>query len=323
MEIKSQVPLQDFSFYRIGGPAKYFCEPQNETEIVEALTFAVERRLRVYVLGGGTNVLISDRGFDGLVIKMKSFTWEAEEMKTGVRLTAGGGTALSAVVMQTAEKGWAGMEWAAGLPATLGGAAANNAGAHGGEMSQVVESVAVFEFHCNPSTRHLESFRRRVMPVAECIYAYRTSIFKTQKNFLIFAVTLHLQPSDRDELKAKISEILKMRAAGQPLNLPSLGSTFKNPSVSEKEAIRFFEKLPEAREVCHGGTLPAGFLIEAAGLKDKRVGGVQVSAKHANFLVNTGGATAEDVVILISIIKQKVRDEFGIQLAEEIEYVGF
>lgn len=323
LEIKSNEPLKDHSFYRIGGPAQHFCEPQNAEEAREALDFALKNRLQVFVLGNGSNVLFADQGFAGLVIRMKNQTWEVKEKARAVNLTVGGGVSLGKVVMQAAQNGWAGLSWAAGLPATVGGATANNAGAHGGEMSSAVEKVEVMEMNFDPKSGALMSYTSRILNHQDCEYAYRTSIFKRQKHFLIMSVTLALSIGEPAELQTEVKSILQARAAHQPLNWPSLGSTFKNPAFGEMEAEKLFAKLPEARAVFRDGKMPAGFLIEAAGLKGKRIGGVQSCEKHANFLVNLGDAQAEDVIILIGIIKQKVRDQFGVQLEEEIEYVGF
>jgi len=320
--VKENISLKSYSTFKIGGSAKYFCAARNEKETEEALGFAIENKLRVFVLGRGSNLLIADKGFDGLVLKIENRDTATEETEEGMMARLGSGNLLTKLALDFQKDGIGGLQWAAGIPATLGGAICNNAGANGHDIGETIETIKVLEMKFSPE-KYLESYVLRDMTKDECSFAYRKSIFKDTKNFVILSATLLLPEEDGEELKKEIEKNLENRRQKQPLEYPNVGSIFKNPVLSEEQKNKLMQRCPQLGDVCKNNTVPAGWLIEQAELKGKKVGGVMVSEKHANFIVNVDEGQAEDVVILISLIKQKIRIKFGIQLHEEIEYVGF
>jgi UDP-N-acetylmuramate dehydrogenase len=334
MEIRENISLARYITLKVGGPAKFFCEAKNEEEILEALKFAREKNLPVFVLGGGSNVLISDKGFDGVVIKILNTKYQIQDTK----IECGSGCQLGTIVNESVKAGLTGLEWAAGIPGTVGGAVRGNAGAFGSSMSNIVESVRALEipnsFKVRPfpsSSEVLGIPQGRTFKSPDCQFAYRDSIFKQNPNLIIISVILKLKKGNRAESERKVKEILEKRRKNQP-DFPSPGSFFKNPETEDKNLIKQFEtdtgkkitNHPSAYKYSNGKIkIPAPWLIEEAGLKGKKIGGAMVSDKHANFIVNTGDATAENVVMLAAIIKTRVRNKFGIQLKEEVEMVGF
>jgi len=258
--IKGDVLLKNYTTFRIGGPAKYFFVAKNKTELIEAIKTAKKLKLPFFILGGGSNILVSDEGFNGLVIKY--------------------GQPLSWYVSK-------GLEWAVGIPGTIQGAVWGNAGAFKKSMKDVVEEVEVFDIKIG---------KVKIFKNKDCRFSYRDSIFRKKKNLIILSVKIKTKKSNTK----KIKQHLDYRKKTQPLNLPSAGSIFKNP-----------EGFAAAR------------LIEECGLKGKRVGNVKISEKHANFIVNLGGGKAKDVKKLIKIIKNKVKNKFGITLEEEIRIFSY
>jgi UDP-N-acetylmuramate dehydrogenase len=333
INIQKKVPLAPYTTFKIGGPAKFFVEVESEAEILEALKFAQEKKMPVFVLGGGSNVLVSDKGFNGLVIKIQNTLYKIHYTK----IDCGAGCALSKIVSESVKAGLTGFEWAAGIPGTVGGAVRGNAGAYGGTMGDIVESVSAldisnFQFpisNKNPNVKipmsnkiqNTKSKNTFLLRSEDCKFAYRDSIFRQNPNLIILSVELKLKKGNKAESDKKIQEILAKRKEKQPMEFPSPGSFFKNPIVKDKELIRQFET--DTGQKIRDDKIPAPWLIEEVGLKGKKIGGAMVSEKHANFIVNTGNATAEDVIMLTAIIKTKVRNKFGIQLQEEVQMVGF
>ncbi len=323
VEIQKDVPLSRYTTFRIGGPAKYFCVVRGIDEIKEALEFARKENLKIFVLGGGSNLLVSDRGFDGMVIRIQNSGFKIQNSNA----VCGGGLPLAKLISKSVKLGLAGLEWAAGIPGTVGGAICNNAGANGGSMSDIVEEVEAVQMDFTGATR---LWNRCLLTNKQCQFSYRDSLFRRKKNFIILNAVLRLKKGDKEKSRRMIAEYLISRKEKQPLEYPSAGSVFRNPSVSKEQLKGIIKEYPDLSEKCltfvkgpKQLTVPAGCFIEALGLGGKKVGGAMISEKHCNFIVNTGDAKAEDVIILISLIKQKVRDNFGIQLIEEIEYVGF
>ena len=277
------------------------------------------------MLGGGSNILFSDQGFDGLIIKVQETRdlpalkiWQASKKQTGIKVVGESiecwaGESLSSVVNFARENSLTGMEWAMGIPGTVGGAVRGNAGAFGGEMADNLESVRALKISDNRSK--VEEYKR-----ADCDYAYRTSLFKKNPNLVVLSVKLKLEKGDKKTITERMKEIAKKRIEHQPKGFSS-GSFFQNPVVDNPEVLQEFEKETGAK--APNGKIPAGWLIEEAGFKGKKIGGVMVSEKHANFFINDGTATAEDVIILAGIIKQKLREGYDTQIKEEIMYVGF
>jgi len=312
-EIQENIGLADHTTFHIGGPAKYFVVVNNLEELGGALKYSQKNKLEYFILGGGSNILVSDKGYDGLVIKISNSGIKKKDNLVEI----GAGTMLSKALGDTLGAGLLGLEWAAGIPGTVGGAVYGNAGAYGGEMSQNVKIVNVVR-------------REKIKKLTnkDCRFGYRTSIFKEagyDNKDIIFSVILELKKvtkAEIDSAKAVIKKNLKKRD-GKFKGL-SAGSTFKNIELSEEEIRKFKDKFAELPEEFVGyKKIPAAWLIDQCDLKGKTIGGAKVSENHAGIVVNAGQATAEDIVMLISYIKQQVRDRFGQQLQEEIEYVGF
>jgi UDP-N-acetylmuramate dehydrogenase len=333
-EIQENIPLAQYTTFKIGGPAKFFVEAKSEEEILEALEFAQEKNFPVFVLGGGSNVLVSDKGFEGLVMRICNSQLEISDSN----IICDGGVSLSKAVSESVKAGLTGLEWAAGIPGMVGGAVRGNAGAFGGSMSEIVEFVKAIEIPNFSKARLFPSEssalgipQSQAFPSRDCKFEYRNSFFKQNPNLIILSVNLKLKKGDKEKSQKLVKEILAKRKEKQPMEFPSPGSFFKNPSVKDKKLIQQFETDTLLRQGSGGQAgqkirdekLPAPWLIEEAGLKGKKIGGAMVSEKHANFIVNTGDATAENVIMLAAIIKTKVRNKFGIQLQEEVQMVGF
>jgi len=327
IKLEENIKLSKYTTFRIGGPAKYFTEVNSEEELLEALEYAKENHLDFFILGGGSNLLVSDKGFDGLVIKMHNSSFLIHNSS----LECGAGVPLSKVVRDSAENSLTGLEWAAGIPGTVGGAVRGNAGAFGGETKDVIDSVRVLEISNdeflisnqipNPKSQITNKFQIKNYKLQDCKFKYRDSIFKQNKNLIILSAVIKLQTGNKEESQKKIQEIIKKRISVQPRGMPSAGSFFINPVVNNPKIIEEFEK--ESGKESKAGKVPAPWLIEKADLKGKKIGGAMVSEVHANYIVNAGNATAEDVIMLASIIKQQVRDKFGVELKEEVQYLGF
>lgn len=312
-EVKENISLRDYTTFRIGGPARFFVVVNNLKELEESLKFAAKNKLDYFILGGGSNILVSDKGFDGLAVKLSN----SGIKKKGDLVEIGAGTLLSKAMGDTLGAGLLGLEWAAGIPGTVGGAVHNNAGAYGGEMSQNVKEVSL-----------VRQGKIKKIKNKDCRFGYRTSVFKKadeKKPEIIFSVTIGLKKGTDAEIgraRSLIKENLKARSG--KFGGHSAGSTFKNVELKEIEIKEFKNKFPDLPDqFIEHKKIPAAWLIDQCDLKGKTMGGAKVSDEHAGIIVNTGQATAEDIIMLISFIKQQVRDSFGIQLQEEIEYIGF
>ena len=348
INIQKNIPLAPLTTFKIGGPAKYFVEVSSEDEILEALNYAKENNLEIFVLGGGSNILVSDDGFDGLVIKIQDTCLPGRQARYKIqedKIEISAGASLSSVVNLATQNSLSGLEWASGMPGTVGGAIRGNAGIPLGCMADSVESVKTIviaspalsginsakqSLSNKNSTNSTRSFANaqddiRILEFQnnECRFSYRNSIFKENKDLIIISAVLKLEKGDQEEISKKIKELIENRLKVVHPNPkePSSGSFFKNPKVDNPELVANFEK--DTGQKAIDGKIPAGWLIDEVGLRGKKIGGAQVSEKHANFVVNVGNAKAQDIVMLSSVIKMKVRDELGVQLSEEIQYVGF
>jgi UDP-N-acetylmuramate dehydrogenase len=310
INIQENVILAPYTTFKIGGPAKYFVEVKDEEDLKKALEYALKNKLKFFVLGGGSNVLISDQGFDGLVIRFQNTECKIIENK----IECGAGAALLKVVRLAADNSLAGLEWAAGIPGTIGGAVRGNAGAFGSNMHSVVESIRVFLLE-------EDGFAIKDFTAEECEFEYRNSLFKKNNNLIIFAVFLKLEKGDGEKIQNETSEIIEKRNQMHPQGMASAGSFFVNPKVNDAKLLDAFEK--DSGKRFPDNTIPAGWLIQEAGLTGQKIGGAMVSEKHSNFIVNTGNAKAEDVIILMDVIKEKVRTKLGVQLVPEVKFLGF
>jgi UDP-N-acetylmuramate dehydrogenase len=305
-------PLANHCTFKIGGPARYFFVAKNSEEIVKATEAANELGLKFFVLSGGSNVLFSDDGFDGLVIKIQNTKYEVQ----GTKIIAEAGVKLAEVVKASAENSLSGLEWAAGIPGTVGGAVRGNAGAYGKATGSAVEEVEAIEV--KSKKLKVKSYSKE-----ECGFGYRESIFKREGG-IVLKVVFKLVPGDKNKIKEEMDKIFAARDGKIPTD-PSAGSFFKNVEVTD-EIVKIIkehthEEVPA--DYIQKGKIPAAWLITLCDLRGKQIGGAKISEKHANFIVNVGGASAADVIALASLVKMKVRDETGIQLQEEVEYVGF
>lgn len=288
MEFLNNISLKDRNTFRIGGTASYYAEPKNQAEVLVAIGFAQQRMLPVFVLGKGSNVLISDHGWPGLIINLScgfdKIKWSSDCVH------AESGVSLNALVNQVIENEYCGMEELAGIPGTVGGAVIMNAGAFNTTISDTLHSVSYYDFlqnniiECN---------------AADLDLGYRTSRLQDKAAVILSAVFKFSRKCPKQSLLAIRKEILEKRKSKQPLEYPNCGSVFKRPP---------------------GGF--AGTLIEKCGLKGLRIGDVEVSSKHANFIINKGNGTASDVRRLIKTIQTAVYEQFGIILEPEVIFVG-
>ncbi len=307
---KSQESLAKHVNFRIGGPAQYFVEAVTSQDIIDAVTLAKQAGVPWFVLGGGSNTLVADAGFAGLVIKAANRQLKID----GIHVIAEAGVISAAVARATAQAGLRGFEWAISLPGTIGGAVRGNAGCFGGEMKDNLESVRVL--------RHGEL---KTLLAAELAFAYRDSLFKHLGNDdVVLDATLRLTPGDAAEAMSALEKNLAGRKASQPLGSSSAGCMFKNFEYSDDNMIGKLAALhPVPPAMLANHRLAAGWIIDVLGLKGTRIGDAMVSDTHGNFLVNKGAATAAQIIELITLIKTRVSTETGLELHEEVQYLGF
>jgi len=307
--MEQNILLAHYSNYKIGGHAKFLCRAQTIEELKDAIRFAREKKLPVFVLGGGTNLVIRDEGFEGLVIKPELLRIE----RKGDYIHAGAGVPMHELLDVAAEAELAGLEWAGGLPGTFGGAIRGNAGAFGGEIKDSIHSVMSIDMD-DPELRTVT----RTNP--ECRFGYRSSIFKEKGTEIILEAALSLTPGNRDEIK-KIAESRKLyRKERHPIEYPNVGSIFKNVPVEafSAESLATFSSIIKSDPF---PVVPVAYLIAEAGLKGISFGGAMISPKHPNFIVNVLGATCADVRGLIELMKDRVKEKFGVVLVEEVMYL--
>jgi len=310
-KIKENIKLARYTTYKIGGPARYFWEAKNEDEIAGAVSWARKEGVPYFILGGGSNVLISDKGFDGLVVRILNTKHKILDTK----IEAEAGLDLPKLVEIAIHNGLKGIEWLSGVPGTFGGAVRGNAGAFGGELKDIITSVRFLDKNGNIKTINNK----------DCNFSYRNSIFKQNPDYIILSATLELEQGDKEALQKFSNQTIEYRAARHPLEFGSCGSVFKAIDVNDIR-LGHFDRYPRFRELIKNDpypVIPTACFIDEADLKGYRIGGAMVSTKHPNFLVNYKGANAEDVMILISFVKQRLINIFGIFSEEEVQYVGF
>ncbi len=310
MTFRSNVPLAQYTTFKIGGPAKLFAEVSNAIELAECYERAQKENLPVFVFSGGSNILFSDSGFSGLVVRLTDGGFQTH---SGGRVSVGAGRTLAETVLAVCEAGLSGLESLSGIPGSIGGAVRGNAGAFGVEIGDRVVSVKAL---------HPESGMVKEYAQAECAFGYRSSLFKLHPEYIVLSAELQLLPvMNPGALLSEAQEIRDKREEKHPQDVFCAGSFFMNPIVKDMELRREFAK--DSGKEPKDEKLPAGWLIDSVGLRGKIIGHAKISEIHPNYLINTGGATAEDVVTLASIVKQRVRDELGVQLQEEVQFVGF
>lgn len=305
LQVSTGVPLARHTRFGIGGPAAVFVETADIAGFIAALRVARSAGCGVAAIGGGSNLIVADEGFDGVVLRYTAAGIRAE----GARVSADSGAELQALVDFTIERGLGGIETLTRLPGYVGAAVYGNAGAYGHAISERVDRVAFFDGEA------LRTFDNR-----QCEFAYRDSVFKRRKAWFIFSVNLTLEAASADELRRVASDIARIRDEKFPPTLKCAGSIFKNLLFANLPPVVAGQVPPTAvRE----GKVPAAWFLEQAGAKGMAEGGIRVADYHANLIYNTGTGTARELRALIGELKVRVRDRFGLLLEEEVQYVGF
>lgn len=289
LEIKQNEPMAKHTTFAIGGPAKYFVSAKTKEDVLEAIEFAKNKNLPFFLLGGGSNLLVRDIGYDGVIIRVQIGGLKTE----GERMTLGAGILLSQAMSESANNGLSGLEWSVGIPGTVGGAVNGNAGAYGRAIAESVEEIIVL-------SEDDGQWKEKKYSNKECCFEYRKSKFKNLANReIIIGVGLKLQKSDIEKVRGEIRTTVLQRKGKVPPQ-PSAGCVFKN--------------------IKKDGNLIAavGKLVDGCGLKGTRLGDAEIPALHGNYVVNMGGAKSEDVIKLINLCKQKVKEKFNFELEEEI-----
>ena len=308
MVIQENEPMSVHTSFKVGGPARYFVKASSIESLKNALSFAREKNLPHFILGNGTNLLVSDKGYDGVIISLAGDFSEILDLGNG-KFKVGAATPLGRFARHTLKQGYTGIHKLVGIPGTLGGAVYMNAGAYGQEIGQACTGVTVLDAGGNI----------RELSAAECGFGYRRSVFSNGNNGagddngkIILAATFQLQSASSQgltaaDLEAELAECMAKRKATQPLNMPNAGSTFKRLDKGATETPT---------------QIAPGYYIEQAGLKGYRIGSAEVSTLHANFIVNAGGATARDIKSLSEYVQNKVSEKFRIELKREIILLG-
>ena len=284
--VRINEPMKNHTTFKIGGPAQYYVTPESVTQIQEVVSLCRDMNIPLHVIGNGSNILVGDDGVDGVVLALFN-TFSDYEIKDNV-ITAQAGMSLIKLAVIALREGLTGLEFASGIPGSVGGAVYMNAGAYDGQMKDVVTSVTVLD----------EAGNIRILGRDELDMGYRTSAV-AKHNMIVLQVIIELKAGDKEHIKDRMNQLSELRKQKQPLEYPSAGSTFKRPEG-------YF----------------AGKLIADAGLKGYSIGGAAVSEKHAGFVVNMGGATAKDVVELTDYIKKRIIEQFGVTLELEIKKIG-
>lgn len=285
LELRQQEPMSRYTTFQVGGPAALMALPADAAQLEAAARAARDEGVEPLFVGNGSNLLVDDGGIDGFVIRTAPRV--SQLSVRGDTLEAGAGISLARLAVEAANRGLTGLEFAHGIPGSLGGAAVMNAGAYGGEMCQVICRVRALD----------GQGQIQELDTAACEFSYRHSKF-SQGGWLVLSAQVRLEPGDPQSIRGRMEELMAKRRAKQPLEYPSAGSTFKRPE----------------------GHFAAA-LIEGCGLKGLAVGGAQVSAKHAGFVINTGGATCRDILELMDQIRERVFRETGVTLEPEVRYV--
>ena len=285
-QVLFEEPMKSHTTFRIGGPAEVFIMPKSVEQVQMAVKICQEEQIPYFILGNGSNLLVSDRGYRGVIIQMDRNMGEIQV--EGTEIQAAAGALLSSIAVAARREYLTGFEFAGGIPGTLGGAVVMNAGAYGGEIKDVLKEVTVMDGDGKIFT----------LPASELEMGYRTSIIKTA-GYLVLSARIALSEGKEEDIKARTRELSEMRTQKQPLDYPSAGSTFKRPEG-------YF----------------AGKLIMDSGLRGYSVGGAMVSEKHCGFVINKGNATAEDVVSLMKHVTEVVQEKYGVTLEPEVKFLG-
>ena len=286
-KVETNASMADYTSFRAGGCARYLVFPEDEEALTAVVREVEEAGVPYYVTGNGSNILVRDGGFPGVIIKIAD---GFSEIRTeGNRIIAGAGALLSAIAKEAARQSLSGLEFASGIPGSLGGAVYMNAGAYDGEMKNVLETVRLLD----PQTGTIREAKAEELELG---YRY-SKLYETGE--IVLGAVMQLQPGDQEEIRGKIRDFTERRTTKQPLSYPSAGSFFKRPEG-------YF----------------AGKLVQDAGLKGLTVGGAQVSTLHSGFVINIGGATATDIIALMHLVQARVKEQFGVDLEPEVRIIG-
>lgn len=305
---KTNLLLSALTTLKIGGQAKYLLNVKSEQELTGALNFVQQQKIPWYVIGDGSNIVASDKGFKGLIIKIDIKKFDVE----GPNVTVGAGNNLLDFIFRLNHLGLAGLEKMAGIPGTVAGAVYGNAGAYGQEIKDKITKVKI-----------LSQNNVRWISKSDCQFSYRESIFKKKKNWIIVQAAFNLQRSDPKELIKTSKDIIKLREQKYRPGLLCPGSFFKNIVLADlplKARQSLIQKVPKDKIMY--GKIPAGYLLEQVGAKGMQMGGIKVAEHHGNLFYNTGKGKASDIRKLAVLLKNKIEKEFGIELEEEIQYLG-
>ncbi len=302
--VQTNIQLNGFTTLKIGGPAKYLKEVTDEQEMITSIKEALKEGVKFIVIGEGSNLLISDSGYEGLVIvdKIQDVVFD------GNNVTISSGYNLGDFINLAIDNDLMGMESLSGIPGTIGGAIYGNAGAYGQSISDCLVRLKVFD---NRKVIWLDN--------SECNFQYRSSVFKT-KPVVILTAEFKLSKGSKEELFEKSQQIIKTREQKYPIGIKCPGSFFKNVIATNLDSDQL--SLIPIDKILHG-KIPAGYLLEEVGAKGKRIGDVEVAPYHGNLFLNTGKATADDFLVLTNTYKNKVREKFGIELEPEVQLIGF
>lgn len=304
-KLRINEPLSKHTTFKIGGPAKYFITITETSKLIELLQFLDAEGVSYLVFGGGSNMLASDEGFDGVVIDIATRELQID----GTRVVAQAGCITVEVAQKTMQASLTGFEWGVGVPGTIGGALRGNAGAMGREMKDSVTEISIYK-----------DGEVEIWDAAQCDFGYRSSRVKHEGG-VVLSVTLQLEKATDKSGMQQALQYLKYRNTTQPQGFASTGCIFKNADIAKYRAqllAHFDEHDEKIQQFLRVGKISAGWLVEQVGMKGAQVGGALVSDRHGNFIVSDGSATAQDVRTLIDQIKEKVFDAFGISLEEEI-----
>jgi len=303
LQILEQIPLSRYTRFEIGGPAGALADASTEKALIETLRAIRECGLRHTIIGGGTNLIVDDNGFPGVVLR-----YTARQIQVrGESVEVEAGAALQDLVDRTVECGLRGLETMTGIPGWVGGAIYGNAGAYGHSIQESVESVRLFD---GTGIREIGN--------SECQFHYRESIFKRQKEWIVLSARLRLDRTDAQKLHATAEEILRIRNQKYPVTMRCAGSIFKNLLLAElPESVR--ASVPEG--VIREGKVPSAYFLDLAGAKGMSRGAVRVADYHANLIYNPGSGNAAELRSLITELKDRVRERFGLELEEEVQYL--
>lgn len=318
LNVLENIPLAPYTTFKIGGPAKFFIKAESLDILKEALKWSKDKGEEVFILGGGSNILVSDKGFNGTVIQIPFEGWEkgGESIKVdGETIISDSGIALSKILAIAAQNGLSGLEWGVGIPGTIGGAIRGNSGAFGKDAGDFIQTVHIFD---------ISAMEIKKLSKEECGFYYRGSVFRKNKNLIVLKGEFNLVKDEGENVKSKMKEYILDRTKKNSAGLgKSAGCFFKNIPWDAVNKENLLQNFPEIRVQAEMPKLATGFLIDSVGLKGAEVGGACVPHEHANYIINKNNAKAEDVLNLANLIRKKIRNKYGIELEEEVELAGF